>query len=147
MYGHARLQRVMYALFQRMRKQCKSRNVNAMVFFDQGHPEYRRLYRRACVSLPTGSMFGAWTSGLQQNMPLDMFVKDGNEKCSKDCLFTQISDLIAFAAFSKVRSERKMLTPDQIRFGMGNLYNAIPTEILNAKASFAAPRDAIVRLK
>jgi hypothetical protein len=34
MFGHQRLQRVMYALFQRMRKQCVSREVNAMAFFD-----------------------------------------------------------------------------------------------------------------
>ena len=37
MYGHERLERVMYALFQRMRTQCDKRRVNAIVFFDKGH--------------------------------------------------------------------------------------------------------------
>lgn len=71
MYGHDRLERVMYAFFQRMRNQCVARSVNAMTFFDQGHPEYRRLYRRARINLPTGSMFRLAT----RNLPLDMFVK------------------------------------------------------------------------
>lgn len=75
MYGHARLERVMYALFQRMRSQCVARNVNAMLFFDEGHPEYRTLYRKAMKYLPTGSAFGD-----PRNLPLDMFVRTGTLK-------------------------------------------------------------------
>ncbi len=78
MYGHERLLRVMHALFQRMRSQCVARRVNGMVFFDEGHDDYRELYRRATVNLPTGSRYG----GLR-NLPLDMFVKDGNKKNSE----------------------------------------------------------------
>ena len=53
LYGRQQLEAALYALFQRMRTQCARRNVNAMVFFDQGHPEYRRLYRQAQVFLST----------------------------------------------------------------------------------------------
>lgn len=142
MFGHERLQCSMYALFQRMRKQCMARDVNAMTFFDQGHPEYRRLYRRARVNLPTGSMFEVVTV----NMPLDMFVKDANEKSSKDCLFTQTADLIAYAALAKIRRERGLLAADQADLELHTLYDAMPKNVLNTKATFVPPRDAIVRL-
>ncbi len=147
MYGHERLQRVMYALFQRMRMQCNARKVNAICFFDQGHPEYRSLYRRAQVNLPTGSQYGNWGTGNLQNLPLDMFVKDANEKNSSVCLFTQTADLIAFAAFSKIREERGMLTEEQSQLGLGKLYDCVPRQILNLKAARGEPQDAIVRLR
>jgi hypothetical protein len=140
MYGHARLERVMYALFQRMRRQCQSRNVNAMVFFDEGHPEYRTLYRRAMKHLPTGSMFGE-----QRDLPLDMFVKDGNSKNSKLCHFTQLADLIAYAAFLKVRAEMGHLEPHRVAAGLGTLFDALPVGVRNMKAAGQAD-DGIVRL-
>jgi hypothetical protein len=43
LYGHDRLEAAMYALFQRMRRKAVADNTNAFTFFDQGHPEYRRL--------------------------------------------------------------------------------------------------------
>lgn len=138
MYGHERLERVMYALFQRMRTQCDKRNVNAMVFFDQGHEEYRKLYRKACVHLPTGSRFGG-----TRDLPLDMFVKDGNEKNSKHCLFTQIADLISYAALAKLRHERGELDKDQEANGLHTVYGGVPSSIKNLKAGGA---DGIIRL-
>lgn len=147
MYGNARLQRVMHALFQRMRAQCAARNVNAMTFFDQGHPEYRDLYRQAQVYLPTGSQQGGWGDKPSKSIPLDMFLKDANEKNSKHCLFTQTADLIAYAAFQKIRSERGMLSPEQKAAGLDGLYDVIPRRILNLRASSQEPKDAIVRLR
>jgi uncharacterized protein DUF3800 len=142
MFGHERLQRSMYALFQRMRRQCVARSVNAMTFFDQGHPEYRRLYRRARVSLPTGSKFDPVTV----NLPLDMFVKDANEKSSRDCLFTQTADLIAYAALAKIREEEHILAADQRELRVHMLYSSVPENVLNKRATLAPPRDGIVRL-
>jgi hypothetical protein len=141
LYGYDRLERVMYALFQRMRTQCARMNVNAMFFVDQGHAEYRDLYRRAKITMPTGSMFE--NNGI--NLPLDMFVKDVNEKSSKECLFTQTADLIAFAAFDKVRHELNLSTPDQISYGFHTLYDAIPVKYINKNASRKS-KDGIVRL-
>jgi hypothetical protein len=138
MYGHERLQRVMYALFQRMRSQCKARRVNAMTFFDQGHPEYRALFRRAMVNLPTGSRFGE-----ERNLPLDMFVKDGNEKDSKYCLFTQLADLISYAALARLRHEGGLLDPTQEANGVHTLYEGMPEAIKNLRAG---GRDGIVRI-
>ncbi len=80
-----------------------------MTFFDQGHQEYRQLYRMAQVHLPTGSMLGSWGAKATKNMPLDMFVKDANEKNSKYCFFTQVADIIAYAAFLKIKGERNEL--------------------------------------
>lgn len=140
MYGNARLQRVMYALFQRMRRQCEARRVNAMVFFDEGHPEYRTLYRRAMKHLPTGSRFGA-----QRDLPLDMFVKDGNFKNSKLCHFTQLADVIAYAAFLKMRHESGELEAPRVAAGLNRLYDSFPRGLKNLKASGTAS-DGIVRL-
>lgn len=147
LYGNQRLEAAMYALFQRMRSQCADRKVNAIVFFDQGHPEYRKLYRQAQVYLPTGSQIGRWsTGGAAKNMPLDMFFKDGNEKSSKHCYFTQVADLIAYAAFLKRKSELGQLTAWQAQYNLGTLYDEIPTGKINLRAYRLPPRDGIVRL-
>jgi len=74
------LEVLLYALLQRMRTACNRSRRNGIVFFDEGHGEYRKLYRRARVFLPTGSMFGGWRGGAQtQNMPLDNFTKDSKD--------------------------------------------------------------------
>jgi hypothetical protein len=44
LYGMTRLEAALHALFQRMRRQCVGRTTNALVFFDEGHDEYRKLY-------------------------------------------------------------------------------------------------------
>ena len=73
LYGHSKLDAALYALFQRMRNQCVYRQVNAIIFFDEGHPEYRSLYRKSRIYLWTGS-----TIGTGRNLPLSMFTKDSN---------------------------------------------------------------------
>ena len=145
LYGHSRLKAALYALLQRMRLQCNARGVNAMVFFDQGHPEYRSLYRKAQVYLPTGSSQpGGWEGDRARNMALEMFFKDGNEKNSKHCHFTQIADLVAYSAFLKVKSEHGELEPWQQGYNLGTLYDEIPARVMNTRASNVAPRDGIV---
>jgi len=148
LYGRSRLEAALYALLQRMRTQCNSRQTNAIVFFDEGHPEYRKLYRQAQVYLPTGSRLGNWAGGLfSKNMPLDMFTKDGNDKPSRHCYFTQIADLVAYAAFLKIKSERNALTSWQAKYKLDSLYDEVPIRMRNVAAQSKAPRDAIVRLK
>jgi Protein of unknown function (DUF3800) len=150
LYGRTRLEAALYALLQRMRMQCNAptRNTNAIVFFDEGHPEYRKLYRQAQVYLPTGSILGQWASGLlSKNLPLDMFTKDGNDKPSRHCQFTQTADLVAYAAFLKIKAEQKQLTDWQAKYKLGTLYDELPQAIRNTAAQKKKPRDAIVRLK
>lgn len=138
LYGEERLSRVMYALFQRMRLQCLNRKVNAMTFFDEGHPEYRSLYRKAQVYLPTGSRNGGST-----NLPLSMFVKDGNFKDSKHCNFTQIADLISYSVLQKIRIEKN--AKERGIEGVAEAYSNIPRSKLNVRVS-AHPSDGIKRL-
>ncbi len=148
MYGHTQLEAAMFGLFQRMRRRCERANTNAMTFFDQGHPEYRKLYRKAQRFLPTGSNVGSWASGdASKNMPLDMFIEDGNEKDSKYCMFTQLADLIAYAVFLKMKAASGNLEEWQSRVSAGNIYESIPTKLLNTAASNYPPQDAIVRIK
>jgi hypothetical protein len=147
LFGHRRLEAAMYALFQRMRRKAFAEKTNAIVFFDQGHPEYRRLYRMAQVRLPTGSVMGSWEGGTTKNMPMDMFTKDANEKNSKHCYFTQAADLIAYAAFLKIKGEHDELSDWQKLHSMNGLYDSLPNSKINTKASKISPRDGIVRLK
>jgi len=142
LYGSTRLEAAMIALFQRMRTQCSFEKVNAFTFFDQGHPEYRKLYRKAQKVLFTGSALGTGS----RNLPLDMFIKDANEKDSKYCYFTQLADLVAYSVFLKMKFERNTLEDWQSHVSAGNIYNSLPTKLLNIKASGRSPRDAIVRL-
>jgi hypothetical protein len=146
LYGNTRLEAAMHALFQRMRRQCQARNVNAIAFFDEGHPEYRKLYRKAQVYLQTGSSLGAWHSGATRNLPLDMFFKDANEKKSHLCLFTQIADLVAYAAFLKVKAAAGRLASWQQALNAGDIYSSIPIAALNTSVQNRAPKDGIVRL-
>jgi hypothetical protein len=148
LYVMTRLEAALHALFQRMRSQCNGRNANAFVFFDEGHEEYRRLYRRAQVYLPTGSqVIGAgWGGGqVTANYPLDMFTKDGNSKQSRHCHFTQLADLLTYAAFVKIKSESGSLTDWQERYALANLYEQFPTRQINHQATRRSA-DGIVRL-
>lgn len=147
LYGRDRLEAVMYALFQRMRRQCDAMRTNAVTFFDQGHPEYRRLYRMAQVHLPTGSSRGGWSSGPSKNMPMDMFTKDANEKNSRYCYFTQAVDLIAYSAFLKLKAETASLTDWQKELGCADLYDSIEKKRINLKVTNQPPQDGIVRLR
>jgi hypothetical protein len=146
LYGHSRLEAVLYALLQRMRTACTKTDRVGMVFFDEGHGEYRKLYRKAMVYLPTGSDRGDWGTGAASiNIPLDNFVKDANTKDSKHSLFTQLADMVSFAALLKIRGEQKTLAPWQAALGLETLYDAIPMASLNIFASRTDPQG-IVRL-
>ncbi len=76
-----------------------------------------------------------------------MFLEDGNEKNSKHCFFTQLADLIAYSAFLKVKEENGDLEPWQSQVSAGNIYESLPKQMLNIRASNFRPKDAIVRLK
>jgi uncharacterized protein DUF3800 len=146
LYGHTRLEAALYALLQRLRKACSVNDRAGMIFFDGGHDEYRKVYRKARKFLPTGSSQGAWASGqASKNLPLDNFTKDANIKNSKHCWFTQIADLISFATLLKIRAERGLLTPWQVQINAGSLFDSIPMACINTKASSRDPKG-IVRL-
>ena len=72
-----------------------------------------------------------------------MFVKDGNTKNSKHCLFTQLADLISYAALAKVRFERGVMEEGQVANGLNTLYDGVPDVIKNMRAG--GP-DGIVRI-
>lgn len=146
LYGHGRLEAVLFALLQRMRTASAKTGRLGMIFFDEGHGEYRKLYRKARVYLPTGSAVGDWGSGqATKNLPLDNFVKDANIKESAHCFFTQLADLLSFAALSKLRGEFGTLPATQNGLGLTTLYASIPGTVLNTKASSKDPLG-LVRL-
>lgn len=140
LYGHTKLEALMYALFQRMQRASSATQRNGMVFFDNGHGEYRTLYRKALVHLPTGSKFGSWDAGTaSKNIPMDLFFKDGNFKDSAHSLFIQLADMVAYAALMKVRAHGKALAGWQQQGNLASAYDAIPTSVLNLHASTRCP--------
>lgn len=147
LYGHEKLEAALYALLQRVQRQCSGAQKSAMLFFDEGHPEYLALYRKARVYLPTGSNRGAWPSGqTSMNIPLTTAIEDANFKNSKQCHFTQIADLVAYATLTKARSELNRLSDRERELGLGTLHDAIPRRVLNPFVSMAGPRDGIKRI-
>lgn len=141
LYGHSKLEALLYALLQRMRTACYKRQRTGMVFFDEGHGEYRKLFRRAQVYLPTGSSYGGWGTGeFSKNLSLDNFTKDGNIKDSRYSHYIQLADLISYAAFLKRKAEISVLSPWQADLNLGTLYDAIPLRVLNTKANTADPQ-------
>ncbi|MBM3908410.1 MAG: DUF3800 domain-containing protein [Gemmatimonadetes bacterium] len=142
MYGHSRLEAALIALLQRMRTAAARSHRAGMVFFDEGHGEYRTIYRKARVHLPTGSARGAWQGGMRtRSLPLDNFTKDANIKQSEHCFFTQVADLLSFAVLAKRRFELGVLSAGQQALGVHTLYDAVPAHVLNLQA--AAMRDPV----
>ncbi|MBF6595652.1 MAG: DUF3800 domain-containing protein, partial [Thermaceae bacterium] len=132
LYGYKSLLAVLYALLQRMRRTCRTCQRVGMVFFDEGHNEYRKLYRQSQKYLPTGSNLGTWETGRRiKNLHLDNFVKDGNIKDSKQSSFIQFADLVSFAALLETRSKMDVLTQWQKQIQAGDLYLQIPSSVLN----------------
>lgn len=144
LYGHTKLEALLYALLQRMRTACHKQNRTGMVFFDEGHGEYRKLFRKAQVYLPTGSSLGGWGTGeFSKNLPLDNFTKDGNTKDSRYSNYIQLADMVCYAAFLKRKAEITTLSPRQQQFDHGTLYDAIPTRVLNTKANTKDPQGFV----
>lgn len=146
LYGHTRLEATLFALLQRMRTATEKNGRNAFVFFDEGHGEYRKIYRRARIFLPTGSALGGWSAGKVRNLPLTSFTKDANFKQSEHCFFTQLADLLSFSVLAKIRHENGTLPAAQVPLGTHTLYDAIPAHVLNLQASTSDPLRGIVRL-
>lgn len=144
LYGFTRHEAVLYALLQRMQRAARGTDRLGFTFFDQGRGEYRKLYRKARVHLPTGSSQGAWEEGAaSKNIPMNLFVKDGNFKDSKHSLFTQIADLLCYAAFLKAKALQGRLTDWQAAFGLGTAYDSVPTRVLNTYASRKDPQGIV----
>ncbi|SRR5579883_284963 len=146
LYGHERLQAALFAMLQRIQRKCTMQK-SALLFFDEGHPEYLRLYRKSRVFLPTGSSQLGWPSGqMSMNIPLNCAIKDANFKDSKECHFTQIADLVAYATLTKARSELNRLSDDEVALNLGSIHDSIPRRILNTRVSHSGPRDGIKRI-
>ncbi|MFY0309512.1 DUF3800 domain-containing protein [Leisingera sp. D0M16] len=147
LYGYNKLESSLYAMLQRLQKSMEVQKSSCLVFFDEGHGEYLKLYRKARVHLPTGSAFGAWGTGTKsKSIPLDRGLKDANFKDSKLSHFIQIADLVAYAALSKVKSEKGTLGARQASLGHGNFFDQIPKQVRNRKVN-PSRADGIVFLK
>jgi hypothetical protein len=135
----------MLGLFQRIRKQCNAEdnNVNGLILFDDGHPEYVSFFRRVTKWLPTGSMYGGWDSGTTANFALDMFPMDGNVKASRFSLFLQIADLVVYSARLKLMHERGLLKAKRVQRGHGGLYDSLNAATIN-KAATNKRNDGII---
>jgi hypothetical protein len=141
--GYTGINACMLGLFQRIRNDCHHRNINGMIFFDEGHLSYLRLYKMAQKYLPTGSMMGGWGSKKTKNLPLSMFPKDANTKISAVSYFMQIADLVSYAVRLKLENERKALASKRVTRGHHLVYDSIPRINLNTAATMKR-KDAIV---
>ncbi|RJF75843.1 DUF3800 domain-containing protein [Rhodopseudomonas palustris] len=142
--GHKGIAACLFGLFQRMRKHCETNQRNGLVFFDEGHISYIKLYRMAQKFLPTGSSLGRWDNGrLTKNMPLIQFPKDASMKVSELSYFMQIADLISYAARIKIEQELGKLAAKRVAREHHTVYDALPAEKLRT-VSTKKRRDAIV---
>ena len=113
--GHKGIGAALFGLFQRLRSQCQDEKVNGLLFFDEGHGAYVRLFRQAQIWMPTGSERGVWEDGkATKNLPLSMFPKDANIKLSELSYFIQIADLVCYAARLKLEFENRKLAAKRI---------------------------------
>ncbi|MBM9594468.1 DUF3800 domain-containing protein [Roseitranquillus sediminis] len=146
MYGHRKLEASLYAAFQRIQSQNSATGQHALIIFDEGHGEYRTLYRKACVHLPTGSSQGGWVGQRSKNIPLTTTIKDANFKDSKTSHFIQIADLVAYATLVKARAELGALSDREKNLSVASLHDSIPRRVLNTKVKTGGT-DGIDRLR
>lgn len=145
LYGNRKLDAALYAAFQRIERQNKADRDRCIIFFDEGHGEYRTLYRKACVHLPTGSRLGGWSSGPSKNIPMISTIEDANFKDSRTSHFIQIADMVAYATLLKARFECNALSEMQSRNKLHLMHDAIPRTVLNTRVVTGGD-DGIVRL-
>ena len=127
--GHKGIKAAMFGLFQRIRRMCGN-DLNGIMLFDDGHPDYVSHFRAATRYMPTGSMLGGWDGKATTNLPLDMFPKDANLKASKLSLFLQIADLIVYSARLKLEAENGTIQEKRKKRGHAELYDALsPTKV------------------
>lgn len=74
---------------------------------------------------------------------MESFIKDANFKDSKLSLFTQIADLVAYAAFLKARQRFDCLTKWQAELNLGDAYEHIPPVVLNRHAHKHDPHGIV----
>jgi len=146
LYGHTRLEAALFAMFQRIQRHCTTVDRAALMFFDEGHEEYRTLFRRARVYLPTGSRVGAWQGGAaSRNVPFATAIKDANFKDSRRSHFVQMADLVAYATLLKLKAEAGTFSPREVRLGAGSLHDSLPRRVLNVRVATGGT-DGIKRL-
>jgi hypothetical protein len=75
-------------------------------------------------------MRGMNTGHASKNLPLSMFLEDGNMQSSKKSLFIQAVDLVAYAAALKIKAELNSLTEWQREQELGSLYDTIQSNTL-----------------
>lgn len=147
LYGYTKLEAALYATFQRMQRKCEADKLAALIFFDEGHGEYRQLFRKAKKHLPTGSRQGDWGDGASsKSMPLINMLEDANFKDSKQSIFVQIADLVAYATLQKIRREQGRQSEREKELWFGSLHDQIPRRVLNKRVD-ALGSDGIKRLK
>lgn len=146
LYGRRKLDAALYAAFQRIERQNQAARQRSIIFFDEGHGEYRSLFRKACVHLPTGSRLGRWDTGQHsRNIPMITTIEDANFKDSKTSHFIQIADMVAYATLLKARHEGSGLSEREHRNQLHRMHDAIPRNVLNTRVKTGGS-DGIVRL-
>lgn len=135
LFGATRMQATLTGLLQRMERQTTKGDRAAMTFFDEGHREYWKLYRKSQAYLPVGSSRGGWATGQTKNLALKRFVEDGNIKSSEDSYILQIADFVAYAALQKLKGEAELLPNWRKALNHHTLFDAIPKQKINLAAT------------
>jgi hypothetical protein len=56
-------------------------------------------------------------------------------------------ELVAYAAFLKIKFEQRQLTAWQSAYNLGTLYDELSNHLRNTRVSYRNPRDGILRLR
>jgi hypothetical protein len=134
LFGTEKMTAALTALLQRIQRQTVHDDTCGMVFFDEGHNEYFRIYRKAQKYLPVGSAFGRWGASTSTvNKPMKLFIEDGNPKSSKTSYLIQIADLVAYAALQKLKHEIRALSERRTQLDHHLLFDQIPKRVRNCR--------------
>ena len=124
--GQRKLGAALSALFSHMQRDCGVAR-QALVFCDEGHDEYRQIFRSARTQAVADAGFPS-------------AIKDLNFKDSRESLFIQIADLVSYACLARLREETGIAAASRTT----RLHRLIPTAQLSTSAGTSP--DGILRL-
>ncbi len=147
-----RLWRVsLLCMSQRLRTVCSAHHASGVLILPAGLPEYLAEFDACRTKLNCGSDRGGWPKdhggGTRsvRNYALSMFADEAAVFDLDGSVWLQAANMVAHAVLAKRQAELGWLPSALEPFSFGQVYDRLPAEVRNDKASRREPQDGIVR--
>ncbi len=137
-------------MFQRLRTVCYADHAAGVLVLPAGLPEYSAEFDECRTKLNAGSDRGGWPKGAHgtrsvRNYAMGMFADEAAVFDLDRSVWLQAADMIAHAVLAKRQAELGWLPGALKPFAFGQVFDRLPADVRNTKASRREPQDGIVR--